>query len=145
MKSLLVVGLLISALAVSGCNRSDVVQRGPEHIEVYGIAAPICEFSDADNLARQIAAIETIERGFDGYIVRKSYAGEGLRIRYFPVEKRFRETVSVPGRSRSKVNAMYIELVKAGDPEMANAVNAREDLGPDWQAAVARGPESNCI
>lgn len=145
MKTFLSSVLLCAAVAVSACNNSDVVQRAPDHIEIYGVAAPICEFSDADRFAEQLASIETIKRGFDGYIVRKSYRGEGLRIRYSPVERRFRETARSTSPSRMKIHAMYVQLVKADQPGMSDAIDAREQLGPEWESRVSRGIESNCL
>jgi hypothetical protein len=40
---------------------------------------------------------------------------------------------------------MVIQIIQKGDPRMKDALSARQTLGPDWQAIVAKGSADSCL
>ena len=73
-----VLRVLLVALpaVVTGCARTSTVPLDEDTIEVTVHVATICDGRDAERLARRHAAVETIRRGFDDYVVIDSVGGD---------------------------------------------------------------------
>ena len=67
--------LLLLPAVLTGCARTSTAPVGADTIEVTVRVGAICDGGDAERLARRHAAVETIRRGFDDYVVIDSVGG----------------------------------------------------------------------
>jgi L-serine deaminase len=147
-------------ILVGGCASANVVPLAQDTIQITSAAAPVCGMTGAQNVASQRAAVETIRRGYDKYmIVGGQYQNNVGVVGYTPV------TASTTGSATAYGNRNYatayghstttysggqpiiagshnqglvVKMFKAGDPAAeTNALDARAELGPEWQKKVS--------
>lgn len=148
---------LFSALLVSGCAGTSVVQTSGNTAIVTARAAPVCGGVGAERVAVREAAIETIKAGFDKYIIYDAAAQNTVTATQMPGTYTTMGTVNggmlnatttyQPGPtiySGHHSQAFAIKMFKASDPAGANAVDARTTLGPDWQKLIKQGSLTTC-
>ena len=70
--------LLLLPVVLAGCARTSTAPVGADTIEITVHVGTICDGGDAERLARRHAAVETIRRGFDDYIVIGSVGGDHM-------------------------------------------------------------------
>jgi hypothetical protein len=114
----------------------------------------------AQKVALQRAAAETIRHGYDRFlIVGSQYQNNVGVVGYTPVVANTTGSVTATGFGNSATafgnstttysggqpivagthdQAFVVKMFKEGDSAGANAVSARETLGPKWQDAVAQ-------
>ena len=68
--------LAASTLVVAGCASTSTVSLDADTIEIAVHVGTICDANDAARLARRQAAVETIRRGFDEFVVFDSVRGD---------------------------------------------------------------------
>ena len=129
-------------------------------------AAPVCGATGAQKVAVQQAAVETIKRGFDRFIVLGGQSQNNVGvIGHTPVIANSTTTmqgsiygnnVSAYGNTTTSYSGGYpmiagshdqglvIKMFHDGDPVGANGVSARDVLGPDWQKIVEGGGPRTC-
>ena len=135
-------------------------------IQVSTTAAPACGQRGAQQVAIKRAAIETLQRGYDSYVVLGAEAQNNVRVvGHTPIVANtygsgtvnaYGNTATYRGQSNtyfsggqpivggSHDQGLAIRMYRATDPEAANAVDARRTPGPDWQKIVAKGPGATC-
>ena len=143
--------LLPAALALTGCARTSTVPVGEDTIEITVHVGTICDGGDAERLARRHAAVETIRRGFDDYVVIGSVGGDHTADEE-PVTARTTLSGS-SGRTLFSEDApllahhrvLTVRMFQAGAGDSAATVSARAVLGDEWEAAAAKGAPNTCF
>lgn len=96
-------------------------------------SSPSCR-DETNNLMMQRAGIETIQRGYDKYVLLDHGTGS--------VATGIDQYGSI---YRSGTGSVVVKMFKDGDPAGVNALSARDLLGPNWQEIVAKGPKQSCL
>ena len=143
--------LLLLPAVLTGCARTSTAPAGEDTIEITVHVGTICDGGDAERLARRHAAVETIRRGFDDYIVIGSVGGDHLA-----EEEPATARTTLSGGSASALfsedapllahhRMLTVRMLHAGEGDSAATVSARAVLGDEWEAVVARGPATICF
>jgi hypothetical protein len=156
--------LLIAAMATClvGCAQTSVMQYDAQTVQITTSAAPICGGSGAQKVAYQRAAIETINHGFDRFVIAGADARNNVRVvGTTPVQATTSGTTtgtingdSIFAQNQSTTSfsggqpilggshdqTLLVKMFKDGDPNGANAVSARDTLGPGWATIVTKPP-----
>ena len=144
--------LLVALLGVTtGCARTSTVPVDADTIEIAVRVGTICDGTDADRLARRQAAVETIRRGFQDFVVIDSVGGDHAA-EYVPETARtnlfgasaaplFSEDAPLLAHHR----VLTVRMLHAGQGDSAESVSARAVLGDDWEALVAKGAPATCL
>ncbi|RWI44741.1 MAG: hypothetical protein EOQ93_31180 [Mesorhizobium sp.] len=148
---------LCTALIVSGCAGTSVVQTSGNTAVVTARAAPVCGGVGAERVAVRQAAIQTIKAGFDKYVIYDAAEQNTVTARQMPGTYTTMGTVNggmlnatttyQPGPtiySGNHSQAFAIKMFKASDPAGANAVDARTTLGPEWPKLIKQGSLTTC-
>ena len=167
--------LLLAALMCSpifGCARSSVVPVTANSFAVTTSAAVACGPQGAQQVALETAAIETIRRGHDAFIIMDAAAANNVRVvGTTPVQTS--TTASVQGTvyggygpyatysgtgtalstttggqpiyGGSYDQSFLVATFRDGEPGREQAVDARLTLGPDWADKVAKGEPATCL
>jgi hypothetical protein len=61
--------LLLLGVQLSACASSSVIPLAQDTFQITAAAAPVCGVTGAQRIAAQQAAVETIRRGYDRYII----------------------------------------------------------------------------
>jgi hypothetical protein len=164
MSKLIVVLLATSALAA--CARSSIMPLAQDAIQISTSAAPICGQQGAQEVAVRRAAIETINRGYDRFLVIGANAENNVRVIGHTAgtattfgtatATTFGNTTTAVGRSTTIFNQgapilggthdqnIAIQMFRDDDPAGANAISARETLGPDWAKIIKQSTATTC-
>jgi hypothetical protein len=146
------------ALLLSGCARSGAMPLAQDTVQISTSAAPVCGRQGTQKVAFQRAAVETIRRGYDRFVIIGGEAQSDIRVvGYTPTTAsttgsatgtRYGNTATIYGSSNTVVTGgqpiyggshgqgLLVKMFRDGDPAGANALSARETLGPGWQDAV---------
>ena len=136
-------------------------------MQITASAAPACGAIGAQKVAFQRAAIETINRGYDKFVILGGEAQNNVGVvGYTPVQAHttgsataygYGNTATAHGQSTtsytggqpiiagSRDQGLIVKMFKDGDPAGNNALSAREQLGPKWQEAVKDGAPTTCL
>ena len=136
---------------MTGCARTSTLALDEDMIEVAVRVPTICNRADADRLAQRQAAVETIRRGFDSYVVVDSIGGDHVE-GYVPLTAR----TNLEGNGTTPMFAdvapliahhrvLTVRLLHAGQGDSANAVSARAALGSDWETLVTKVVPATCL
>ena len=136
---------------LAGCARTSTVALDENMIEVAVRVPTICSGADADRLAQRQAAVETIRRGFESYVVVDSVGGDHVE-GYVPWTAR----TNLEGSGTTPIFAdaapliahhrvLTVQLFRAEQGDSANAVSARAALGRDWETLVTSGAPAMCF
>lgn len=184
---------LAVAVAVAACANTSVMPISKDTYQITASVDSECGATGAQQIALKRAAVETIRKGYDKFlIVDNEYSNNVRVVGYTPVvakttEKtkattvdkhakaqprhkgphhkhdhrrkasRDRHANTTVHRSHEKIKTrttttysggqpiidgthdqeLVVKMFEADDPAGADAVSARETLGPDWQDAVA--------
>lgn len=129
-------------------------------------AAPVCGQVGAQNVALRRAAIETINRGFDRFVILGGgYQNNVGVVGYTPIQAQTYGTATatgygnmafVQGHATTTYSGGYpiiagthnqglvVKMFREDDPAGANAVPARTTLGPKWPEVIKQGMTSTC-
>ena len=128
---------------MTGCARTSTTPLDADTIEIAVRVGAICDGADADRLARWQAAVETLRRGFDDFIVVDSAGGDHVAD-YAPVTARtnlyghtgtlFREDAPLLAHRR----VLTIRMLHAGEDDSGESLSARAVLSSDRET-VATG------
>jgi hypothetical protein len=159
-------GSIAAAALSGGCTNSSAVPLAADTVQITTSAAPVCGAAGAQSVALRRAAIETINRGYDKFIVvgggyqnnvgvightpvvaqtagaATAYGGPGYATAYGNSTTTY--SGGQPIIAGSHDQGLVIKLFKNGDPAGANAVSARGTLGPDWKQATTEGTRGTC-
>lgn len=152
------IAIVALPLALIGCARTTAIHTSADTITVQTSAAPICGATGAAKVAQRQAAIETIKAGYDRYIIIGAEAANNVTITQTPGTFQTsgnvtgfgtynQQTTYVPGpmiAHGTHDQAFGVKMFKDGDPNGAQALSAREMLGPQWAKWVKDGA-STCL
>ena len=149
-RSLRVLLLLLPALA-TGCARTSTTSVGEDTIEITVHVATICDARDAERLAQRHAAVETVRRGFDDYMVIGSVGGDHVagdtpataRTTLYGSSGRTLFSEYAPLLAHHRM--LTIRMFRAGEGDSAATVSARAVLGDGWEAIAAKGAPNTCV
>ena len=143
--------LLLLPVVLAGCARTSTAPAGEDTIEITVHVATICDGGDAERLARRHAAVETIRRGFDDYIVIGSVGGDHVA-EEAPATARTtlygdsgRTLLSEDAPLLAHHRMLTIRMFRAGEGDSAATVSARAALGDEWEAVAAKGAPNTCF
>ena len=152
MKIYRTLGLCLAALLVlAECAKTDAVPLSSDEMQILVDAAPACGATGAQRIAVQAAAIETVRKGFDRFVV-KAINGVSLASGMWTSPTTTtainnRTAVSSGGWAtivRRHQNTVRIRMIRHGDPAAERAIDARSHLGPEWREKVADGAAGFC-
>lgn len=128
-------GFLTVAIAIvlGGCAFSSTTPLAQDTFRVEANTAPICGAAGAQKIAMQQAAAETIRRGYDRFVVIDDKANA------------HKQYTNIPGFAPSSHgNELVVRMFREGDRSAANALSARETLGPKWKELASKSV-MNCL
>jgi hypothetical protein len=154
------------ALVMTGCASSSVMQLDANTVEISTSAAPACGSQGAQRVAVKNAAIETLRRGYDRYVILGAQAENNVGVvGHTPLTANtygsgtintYSNQATYNGQSNTYYSGgqpiiagthdqkLAVRMFKGDDPQAANAVDARQVLGPEWQKAVTKGAGATC-
>lgn len=157
---------LIVALLLAGCVRSSVLDYASDTIQITTSAAPVCGQAGAQKVANRQAAVETIKHGYDKYMVLDAgYKNDVRVVGMTPViantqgsatVNSFGNTAIAHGQSTTTYSGgmpivggrhtqgVVIKMFRNGDPGSGNAINARNELGPNWKKVIKKSSTTTC-
>ena len=159
-------GLLLTVFTLSACAKSAVIPLSRDTIQITSSAAPACGAIGAQQVALRRAAVETIRRGYDSFVI--TGGGYHNNVRTYGHTPVIASTTSnahatgyggyavAHGRSQTIVSGgqpivggthdqgLIVKMFKEGDPLGSNAVSARATLGPKWQEAI-KSNSTSCL
>lgn len=143
--------LILLPAVLTGCARTSTVPVGEDTVEITVHVGTICDGRDAERLARRHAAVETIRRGFDDYVVIGSVGGDHVAEEE-PATARTTLSGS-SGRTLFSEDApllahhrmLTVRMFRAGAGDSATTVSARAVLGDEWEAVAAKGAPNTCF
>lgn len=143
---------LTAALALAGCARSAAVRTSANTMIIQTGAAPVCGGAGALRVSQQLAAIETIKAGYDRYIINGGQSQNNVTATQLPGSYNTTatygggfysgQTTYQPGPTivrGSHDQGLSVVMFRDGDPGAAQAISAREMLGPEWPDKVKTG------
>jgi hypothetical protein len=153
-------------LVLAGSASSSVLDVASDTIQISTSAAPVCGQSGAQAVASKSAAIETLKRGYDGYIIVDGDYQNNVRVvGRTPVTANTQTTGTIndygnqatnSGQSTTNYSGGYpivggrhqqaitIRMFREGDPGSERAVNAKQVLGPDWKEQLQSNSRGTC-
>ena len=155
MKSICIV--LGAFVALSACAATSVTPVARNQIIISTSAAPACGRSGATKVAARMAAVETLRRGFQRYIIAGVNAQNNTRVvTTGPTYASTTATAQVYGGSAYGQSTTHfggqqtfvfgahdadlgVVMFNSGDPGYKNAVDAKTELGADWEKLVKEG------
>lgn len=115
-------------------------------------AAPACGSAGAAKVAAKSAAIETIRAGYERYIIVGSQAQNNVSVSQMPGSFQTSGTYGggsynatstyIPGPtivSGSHDRALSVVMFKPSDAGFESALDAKQQLGPEWPDLVKNG------
>lgn len=111
--------------ALSACASSTVQPMSKDTFKIDTHAAPACGPNGARNVAFKTAAIEVIRRGRDKFVLVGDQSDESFW-------------------TGDHKQGMIVRVIPENSPDAANALSAREQLGPDWQKVLTKGAPTTC-
>ena len=143
--------LVVLPVVLVGCARTSTAPVGADTIEITVHVGTICDGRDAERLARRHAAVETIRRGFDDYVVVGSFGGdhkadeEPATARTTLSGSSGRTLFSEDAPLLAHHRVLTVRMFRAGEGDSAATVSARAVLGDEWEAVVAKGAPNLCL
>ena len=158
--------LLPALLFLASCVSVSTVPMANDLVQVTASVDLECGAASGEKIALRQAAVETIQRGYDRFYVVDSQARDDVRVvGVTPTQST--TTSNVRGRSGygrstwTETSAtvttggtpiyggnlnrtLTVKMLRAGDAEAANALDARQVLGPDWQKKLTE-KKSTCF
>ena len=136
---------------MAGCARTNTATLDGDTIEVTVRVGTVCDAADAERLARRQAAVETLRRGFEDYVVVDSFGGDHVadeapdtaRTTLYGTGTRALFSQDAPLLAHHRV--LTVRMFPAGQGDSAASVSARALLGDDWEALVAKGAPATCL
>ncbi|WP_319825925.1 hypothetical protein [Thalassovita sp.] len=145
------------AFALAGCASTAVTPMAANQVMISTSAAPACGMSGAQRVAAQMAAVETLRRGFERFTIVGMGAQNNVRMATLPPTM-----ATTTGTLNTYGNTTYgnatttfsgggpivfgsndanlvVVMYRKGESGYRNAVDARSTLGEDWHEKVEKG------
>lgn len=148
--------ILVLGLLLSGCASSSTIPLSKNMVQISTSAAPACGMRGAQKMALRQAAVETINRGFDSFIIVGGQGSSQL-VGMTPATTYTTGSATAHGTRNyaqaygsatsttyggmpmySHGQGLTVRMFKPGEPGSDNAISARQTLGPDWQEIVTK-------
>jgi hypothetical protein len=148
------IGILLTA---TGCASTSVTPLTNNKFLLQTSAAPACGASGAQEVATQMAAVETLRRGYDRFIITGTDSQSNVSvIQTNPTAAYTTGTFNSYGNTTygnmqtsyygggpmvvgTHDASLLVLMLRKGDPEYGSGVDARTVLGSDWQELVSKG------
>ena len=157
---------MIGLFFVAGCAQSSVLDMASDTIQISTSAAPVCGQAGAQEVAAKRAAIETLNRNFDRYVILDgNYQNDVQVVGRTPYTANTYSSGSITGhgntgtytgRSTTHLSgglpilggghnqSFIIKMFRNGDPAGAKAISAKNVLGPNWQREIKASKNGTC-
>lgn len=158
--------VFVGAVMLAACARSATLPLSADIVQITTSAAPACGQSGAQSVALRRAAIETINRGYDKFlIVGDQYANNVRIIGRTPVQAYTYGTATAVGYGNMATahgssqtyytggfpiiggthnQGIVVRMFRADDAAGARAISARDQLGPEWKKIIRESPATTC-
>lgn len=152
---------LCLCLVTAGCASTSVTQVSQNQFILSTSAAPACGATGSQRVASKMAAVETLRRGYQRYMIAGMQAQNNVSVVTTPVTGSYTTgTVNTVGNtsygtfnttytggdtivSGSRDTQLGVVMFNPGDAGFSNALDARAQLGENWQELVETGI-NNC-
>ncbi|QYK43168.1 MAG: hypothetical protein KF887_08750 [Paracoccaceae bacterium] len=142
---------------LSSCASTSVTPVARNQIIINTSAAPVCGSSGAQGVAARMAAVETIRRGFERFVIVGAQSANNVGvIQRSPTYATTTGTLQNYGNTTygnatttfggggpmiygSHDAALGVVMLNRADPGYSNGVDAKGVLGPKWQEMVEKG------
>ncbi|MGN6117746.1 MAG: hypothetical protein ACTHN2_19760 [Nitrobacter sp.] len=141
------IGIVALCVALGGCAGASTIPLAQDTVQITARAAPICGAVGAEKIAIRQAAVETIRRGYDRFIILNAQAGGTYAGSTPIVVQRLGGGVTMASGGAPLIapnQGLVVKMFKDGDPAASNALSARDSLGADWQEQVKKNT-INCL
>ena len=149
--------ILCSTILLSACARTSVMQVSQNELLMTTAAAPICGSTGSQRVAQEMAAVETLRRGYSRYIILG--AGSQNNVSVVQTGTTYAQTYGSATVTGNTVNgssttyyggqqtfftgshdtAIRLVMLKSGDRGYDQGVDAKMVLGADWEKKVQDG------
>lgn len=142
----------VLAFALGSCAGAQATRTSQNTLVIDAGAAPACGSLGAAKVAAKSAAIETIRAGYDRYIIAGAQAQNNVSVHQMPGSIQTQGTVYgntyqatstyVPGPTfvaGTHDRQLNVVMFRNGEPGAQTALDARDQLGPDWAGLVKNG------
>jgi|GEM_PF-3010688 len=151
---------LIILIALSGCARTSTTQLSQNQILVSTSAAPACSRSSTTRVASQMAAVETLRRGYSRYIIMGANSDDSVQavstgLTYANTTGTYTASGNViHGNSTttygggglifmgSRDTDLHVLLLRQGDDGYVQGVDPKIVLGENWPKLVETGVQT---
>ncbi len=132
---------LATSALLAACASVETIPLSQDSFALTSTGMGGCGAKGAEQVAFRQAAAETLRRGYDSFTIMQSDRDARL-----DSASSLLWTAASGGASYNHTFSqnMKVQMFKADDPAGAKAISAREALGPNWQAALAREDTYNC-
>lgn len=149
--------LCLTALLVSACADTSVIPLSHNTFMLSTSAAPACGATGAARVASKMAAVETLRRGQQRYIIGgansqnnvqtiatgPTYANTSMSMNSYGSTSYGHSTTYFGGQSVAMVGThdtnLLVTTFNPGDAGYSSAVDARQTLGAEWEKLVKNG------
>lgn len=149
--------ILISLIAVSSCARTAVTPIARNQILLSTSAAPACGRTGAAQVASKMAAVETLRRGFQRFVILGAGSASNVSaISTGPTYANTTATVNTLGNTAygsatttyggqgivligSNDADLRVLMINPGEPGFDQGIDAKDQLGDNWQELVQNG------
>ncbi|SFL23397.1 hypothetical protein SAMN04488518_1256 [Pseudovibrio ascidiaceicola] len=143
---------------LTACASASVIPLDKSTIQITARAAPACGGQGAEKVALNQAAVETLKRGYNKFIILNTSASNNVKVAgYTPVYSTTTANASIYGNNLyGTANTSYYggNPIYAGSHNQglivkmfkknSNAIDARKMLGPDWEKSLQK-QTINCL
>jgi hypothetical protein len=149
-----------------GCAHSSTIPLSADTIRITTSAAPVCGATGAQSVAFRRAAIETINRGFDRFLVLGSDAQNNVRVvgttpvtattNIYATGNTFGNATDIQGTATTSYSGgqpiiagshdqfLIVKMFRETDAGAQNAISARTELGEKWPEIVKENARTTC-
>jgi hypothetical protein len=142
---------------LAGCVSTSVTPISQNQFILNASAAPVCGNTGAAEVASRMAAVETLRRGYDRYVIQGAQSQSNVGIINRPPTGAFTtgnfsgygntvygssQTVFTGGGPMvvgTHDTGLAVLMLRPGEQGYNNALDARTVLGTDWQELVEKG------
>lgn len=158
--------LIASAALLTSCAQSSSIPLAKNLVQITSSTAPVCGVAGTQRVATTRAAVETIKRGYERFIVMGGQYQNTMRVAgYTPVTAHttgratantYGNTTNIYGSARTTYSGgnpitigghsqgLIVKMFNPGEKGYKQAVPAKKVLGPKWQDAVNK-PSYSCF
>lgn len=146
--------LIVMVILITGCARTSTMPLSRNVVQVTVNAAPVCGTAGAQRVALRVAAAETVNRGFERFIIGGAeqsseliVAGGGTsntRVTFIGNTAYATTTSSPPIFMHRRNQVINVVMLNRGDIGFENGLDAKQTLGSDWQKKLDTSGLTTC-